>query len=397
MTLSSYERGCEYSEMIQLSPDGNRDYDSFRSFINGEAIVDGRKSALLRMGTYVDTAVTNIRANDVFVEGENRDNTIIKPAFAITDIAIQIAPPVVQSYGTGTVSVVDGLQTISGSGTGWTAPIVAGWVIFLNGEIYEVESVDGLTTITLTTPYRGNSASGLAYLAYDCVKRVKFKDLTFDCSDLHASGDGMFSLTQAMDVVFENCVFINSSPTGARTLFSATPSVACRVIFDRCVFDGVVYPINLGGMGLTASKALPRLWVGRNKIVDCEFRRLDGKSNVYIEGSDNLFLGNRFYNVKDNGASPACLQLVSVHNSLISDNIFSHTAEKAIVIPTGSVSTRNTIEGNHISLAIPTAGISLGNLSVANLVTGNMIYKSGSGTGVVDSGLTNLVANNLIV
>ena len=70
-------------------------------------------------------------------------------------------------YRTGTVTVTNGSDTVTGSGTAWSGTVDPGWV-FLgpDGITYEVESVSSDTAITLATNYGGSSLSGASYALY---------------------------------------------------------------------------------------------------------------------------------------------------------------------------------------------------------------------------------------
>lgn len=71
-------------------------------------------------------------------------------------------------YRTGTASVTNGSATVTGAGTAWLANIAAGNYFFVPGDVvaYEVASVDSDTEITLTAPYGGVTASGVAYVLH---------------------------------------------------------------------------------------------------------------------------------------------------------------------------------------------------------------------------------------
>ncbi len=68
-------------------------------------------------------------------------------------------------YKTGTISVTNGSQTVTGSGTSWLANVAAGDWLFVGGDgtSYEVGSVGSDTGITLTANYAGTTASGKSY------------------------------------------------------------------------------------------------------------------------------------------------------------------------------------------------------------------------------------------
>lgn len=68
-------------------------------------------------------------------------------------------------YKTGTVSVTNGSQTVSGSGTSWSSEIAAGDIFTVQGDNawYEVASVDSNTQITLSANYAGTTGTGKVY------------------------------------------------------------------------------------------------------------------------------------------------------------------------------------------------------------------------------------------
>jgi hypothetical protein len=68
-------------------------------------------------------------------------------------------------YQTGTVSVANGSNVVTGSGTAWDVNVTAGDLFKVSGEsaIYEIASVDSATQITLTANYAGATNTGLSY------------------------------------------------------------------------------------------------------------------------------------------------------------------------------------------------------------------------------------------
>lgn len=71
-------------------------------------------------------------------------------------------------YTTGTVSVTNNSNTVTGSGTTWLNTVQPGWKfrVNTNGNWYTVASVSSNTSLTLTTPYFGPTATGQAYTLY---------------------------------------------------------------------------------------------------------------------------------------------------------------------------------------------------------------------------------------
>lgn len=75
-----------------------------------------------------------------------------------------------ENYTTGTIAVTNNSATVTGTGTTWNTAnnIRAGNFLFIDDTPYEVLTVGGTTSITLTQPYQGTTASGLSYKIGDC-------------------------------------------------------------------------------------------------------------------------------------------------------------------------------------------------------------------------------------
>jgi hypothetical protein len=94
-------------------------------------------------------------------------------------------------YTTGTVTVTEGSDDITGSATSWDANIHFGWKMQIFGcnTPFKVIRVGSTTTITLDTPWTGDSDTGLSYTLYkdeyglfpDCqsVRRVRISGISF--------------------------------------------------------------------------------------------------------------------------------------------------------------------------------------------------------------------------
>ena len=70
------------------------------------------------------------------------------------------------SYSTGTVTTTASSSVVTGSGTSWSASLVAGMIVSLSGDttrFYVIASVDSNTQITLTEPYLGTAGAGQTY------------------------------------------------------------------------------------------------------------------------------------------------------------------------------------------------------------------------------------------
>ena len=69
-------------------------------------------------------------------------------------------------YSTGTVNVTNASASVVGVGTTWTTEIAPGdlFVIVGGGVVYEVATVPSNTSLTLTAPYGGTTATGASYV-----------------------------------------------------------------------------------------------------------------------------------------------------------------------------------------------------------------------------------------
>lgn len=69
-------------------------------------------------------------------------------------------------YITGTVDVTNASATITGTGTLWLSEIAIGdlFIVVGDGVSYEVASITNDTTIALTAPYAGTTATGASYV-----------------------------------------------------------------------------------------------------------------------------------------------------------------------------------------------------------------------------------------
>lgn len=71
---------------------------------------------------------------------------------------------VLPTYTTGTVDVTNGSANVTGAGTAWlTRGITAGQLIVIGGVVYDIATVTGDTTLTISPNYGAATAAGLAY------------------------------------------------------------------------------------------------------------------------------------------------------------------------------------------------------------------------------------------
>lgn len=68
-------------------------------------------------------------------------------------------------YKTGTVSVTNGSQIVTGLGTSWLTEVTTGDILIIldDGVWYEVASITNDTSLALSANYAGTTGSGLTY------------------------------------------------------------------------------------------------------------------------------------------------------------------------------------------------------------------------------------------
>ena len=66
-------------------------------------------------------------------------------------------------YKTGTISVTNGSQTVTGSGTNFIEGANAGEAVQVDDVLHEILSIESATSLTLATNYIGSTQSGEAY------------------------------------------------------------------------------------------------------------------------------------------------------------------------------------------------------------------------------------------
>ena len=85
-------------------------------------------------------------------------------------------------YDTGTISVTNGSNTVTGSGTQWITGAQVGEAMLIAGELYEISAISSATSITLGKNYLGSTQSGLSYEIIPTQSLVA--DLASDVTDL---------------------------------------------------------------------------------------------------------------------------------------------------------------------------------------------------------------------
>lgn len=176
LTLSSAYGGGNYSgNYLMVSQDNtssNRAYKTGRAtFTNNSNIVTGTGTKWL---DYIKPGwrilplagpnttwwtVASVQSDTQLTLTANYNSTTVNNVMYIATSAI---------YQTGTVSVTNNSNSVTGNGTSWIGTIQPGWKfrVDTNGNWYTVASVASNTSLTLTTPYFGPTATNQPYTLY---------------------------------------------------------------------------------------------------------------------------------------------------------------------------------------------------------------------------------------
>lgn len=105
-------------------------------------------------------------------------------------------------YNTGTVSITQYSQTLTGVNTVWTSKMVGRKVVVgLDGQGYAVKSVEGTLSLTLEEPYQGATQTSATYAMYKHVylldsraMRVLFATNNLSCKKVYSYNERKFTL-----------------------------------------------------------------------------------------------------------------------------------------------------------------------------------------------------------
>ncbi|MBU2249783.1 MAG: right-handed parallel beta-helix repeat-containing protein [Gammaproteobacteria bacterium] len=125
----------------------------------------------LKNGTHVVNYDINLYSN-IYLQGQNGESAIIdfnSEAYSIKAVGSG-------AYVTGTLSVTNNSQTVTGVGTTWISTMI-GQRILLDGLWYVISAVGSTTSLTISAPYGGTTLSGTSYTIATVIEDIKISDL----------------------------------------------------------------------------------------------------------------------------------------------------------------------------------------------------------------------------
>lgn len=126
------------------------------------AFTGGATSIFVKNGSYPETVDINVPEGGSMV-GESPSGVVI--SFGGAALGINVDGNGGTPYSVGTISIVNGSTTVTGSGTLWLANVSANDFILIGISFILIASVDSDTTITLSNTYNGEPITGGFYVA----------------------------------------------------------------------------------------------------------------------------------------------------------------------------------------------------------------------------------------
>lgn len=142
--------------------------------------------------------------------------------------------------GAGTVAVTNGSKTVTGTGTNFTI-LIPGDPILINGVAYVVQNITSNTSLTVTLPYQGATAAGLAWSRVSGVVATTTTNATGDYTFT-----GLPSATHVVRVTDTTDRLTGYSATFERTEGVITPSNPPNAIEVVALVGGNIANVNYG-------------------------------------------------------------------------------------------------------------------------------------------------------
>lgn len=145
--------------------------DSIQDAID-KVFASGGGKVILRNGTHTPSTDLTLYSN-IYIQGENAGSCIVD----FVNNAKGFLVVGTNAYTTGTLSVTNNSQTVTGVGTTWTTAML-GRSILLGGLWYTISARASDTSITISAPYAGVTLSGVTYTIATIKEDVKITDVT---------------------------------------------------------------------------------------------------------------------------------------------------------------------------------------------------------------------------
>jgi parallel beta-helix repeat protein len=355
------------------------------------ALAAGKKTILVRNGTYTLTSEISITQDGTEIVGESRNGIIID--CNNTAYNIEALGDTGNSIG-GTADINNGSQTVTGTSTAWTATL-NGKYILLRGDWYKIQTVTSTTALTLAETYRGPSLTGASYKIAGMRSNVRVENLTV--KNHSAGNSGGIRFEWVLNCAVSNCAF-EHNPDG----IFLKEAYHCKINKNFCRhngYTGINMRDNCQFNDVYENSCTNNNQQGIAVLDGSHLNSISGNScnnnsqhGIYLSSDgDNKVVGNLCVNNNQAGiASDSAWSLSIIGNSCQSNNssgIFLVNSSGNMV--SGNVCTSNSWQGVDLSSGCANNTIS-GNRCSYNQINGIYVGSGNSNTIV----LGNQCANN---
>ncbi len=304
------------------------------------AFAAGNTSVYVRDGMYIETQDINIPDGGQ-IYGESQGNVQIILA-AGNSIKVDGSGGVKED--TGTVSVVNGSNTVTGSGTTFTN-LSAEQFILLGTNFYKIISIESDTSLKLEDTYQGNNLTGMNLLAQAMYTGIKITNIIIYGSASY----GLF------------CRGMRHSSLKGVAILGCSPNMYIQDSGDFSIYEFICGSSN--GVGLT---------------LDNCYSILNDTLDIYNSSSHGIEL--KTYNVSNifdscsssnNGGHGLCL-LDTVKDLNITENVIKSNVGKGIY----SATTASQIIVNGCTV-ISNGGVGVDLEGTSNIISNNIIEYNG--------------------
>lgn len=196
-----------------------------------ETIDGGNTTIIIQEGTTTLNSTIGLMGSTQ-ITGANKRTSIL----SFNDTASSIQANGMADGGvritTGTIAVINGSATVTGTTTSFTS-LNSGknnYILIGDHTYHKITSIETNTSLTLENPYEGATQSGLSFVAQSMIDCITIKNLTIKSSSTYA-----LDIQAAIHVNIQDVCFQNSGATGGAECVNL--SYCGHVFISRCTFD----------------------------------------------------------------------------------------------------------------------------------------------------------------
>jgi parallel beta-helix repeat protein len=336
-----------------VSEDGPCDFHSIVDAFNS-----GAKTVYVRNGTYNETGTIVVPGNGL-LRGETYGGVVIN---STADPILNVNPTNILVTNAGTISIVNGSNSVTGVGTTFSGSnVTSGMFIVIGTELYEISLVTDDSNLTLTINYSGISLTNVNYLIVNLISNITLNNLT------------IFGTWANNGIRITNCNNLISNNIQVEKC-----NVAYQItrIFDSTIENTLTSNNLLGFSG--------------NTLFNCNINQLNSYNN-FIFGIDILGLAtvygpNNFNNISVNNNTNN-IRFRVVIDSIINNLYSTNSLNSGVIVSDGSkLIINNVVSDNHSF-----AGIAL--FSLSEVLLNDFKFRNNRGNGIFTTN-SRIVANN---